>query len=278
MIGNFTFNGIASQSLGLVAKSISRPILPSIRPRTVQINGVSGLYDFGRVAHDVRYIVMQIGWITKTDYYDYREKTHDIAAWLDTATWSDLIINDETDKAYKARVVGGVPLEQLFKLGIATVTFECQPYSYALFSSGDDVAWAGAETPWISSMTFLTAASYKKDFTTNGTLVFTNPGNQAINFRSPQQSKFDIKIDGTFSTLTLALNGKTINYTEALATGTLIFDSINLEVYVGSTNKLGVITGDYATFFECVAGENTLTVSGTNLNISVTIDLLPMWL
>lgn len=280
MIGNFTFNGITSQSLGLVAKSISRPILPPIRPRTVEINGVSGIYDYGRVAHTTRMITMQIGWITKTDYYAYRAKTHDIAAWLDTETWSDLIINDEPDKCYKARVVGGVNLEQLYKLGRAEVTFECQPYAYALLGTGDDTAWGDAETTWGSIMTWDTLLSYSSEVfsVASGSFTFNNPGNQAINFRSPQGSKFTITIYGIFWPITITLNGKSLTL-DYYNTGYVVIDCINMTVTAdGVTNKLANVTGDYATFFECLPGDNTLTFTGEYITCSFLIDIIPMWI
>lgn len=275
---SFTFNNIGSTTLYLICKSISRPILPSIRPRTVEVNSVSGIYDFGAITHKTRNIKMQIAWITSTDYVDYRRQVRDIAAWLDTATWSDLIINDEPDKLYKARVVGGVDLESLLKYGRAEINFECQPYACALWSTGTGYTLDTAEYPWIADYPMIEAEAYTVDLTAPGNLVFDNPGTRAINYQSPQDSKFLITIIGTFTTLSLALGGKTLNYNAALATGTLVFDNVEMEVYIGSTNKLAYVSGDYATFLSCVPGENALYINGTNLNVTVTVDIIPLWL
>lgn len=278
MIKQITFNGISSQSLGLYCKSISRPVLPSIRSRSIEIPGISGIFDFGAETHETRPIIVQIAWATAGTDFEFRQKIRDIAAWLDTETWEDLIFNDEPDKLYKAHVIGGVNLTSMNITGQATISFQCQPYAYALYSTGTEYTWATADFPWMSELPLDCELSYSEDFTSPGNLVFNNPGTQKSNYQSPQGSKFQILITGTFTTLTLALNGKTLNYTEALASGTLIIDNLDMTVYVGGTNKLSVVTGDYATFLSCIAGANTLAISGTALNITVTVDIIPMWL
>ena len=94
---------------------------------------------------------------------------------------------------------------------------------------------------------------------------------------SPQGSKFNLIISGNWTTLAISLNGKTIEYTEA-GPGTLIIDNVEMEVKLNGLNKLSALDGDIDSFLNIVPGENTIGVSGTGLNITVTIDFIPQWL
>lgn len=278
MIGSFIFNNINSESLGLVCRSISRPLLPSANERTVDVPGVSGVYDFGSETHKPRIVVMQIAWATMTTYVDFRKYVRVLANWLSTETWSDLIINDEPDKLYKARVIGGVDLESLQTLGQAQIRFECQPYAMGLWSTGIDYTWENANFPWVSDYPWTGIEAYHIALVAPGILNFTNPGTRKIDHKSPQGSKFLVTIQGAFSTLSLSLNGKTLNYNTAMTSGTIVFDNVEMEVHSGGVNKLAFVTGDYATFLTCLPGPNALAIAGTALNITATVDIIPLWI
>lgn len=275
MIGGFEYNNIASDSYNLICKSVNRPLLPAQRPRMVEIQGKSGVFDFGGGDYLTRQIVMHIAY-KGNDYTELRQRARDIAAWLSIGKWSRLIVNDESDKFYLARIIEAIDLETLNRIGEADIIFECQPFAYQVVDSGDiDSTWDGADYPWLINVPWIVTYSFAA--TSNTSFAFNNPGTVAIGKDSPQGSKSQIKVVGSWSTLSLLLNGKTLTYTTA-GSGELIIDNVYLEVTLDGQNKLSVMDGDLDSFLPITVGENTIQISGTGLNVNVTIDFTPAWL
>ena len=275
MIGSFEYNNISSDNFNLICKSVNRPLLPAQRPKMVEIQGKSGVFDFGGGDYLTRQIVMHIAY-KGNDYAELRQRARDIAAWLSVGRWSRLIINDESDKFYLARIIESIDLETLNRIGEADIVFECQPFAYQVVDSGDlDDTWDGADYPWLINVPWIVTYN----FTATGAKSFTfdNPGTVAIGKDNPQGSKSQIKVVGSWSTLALSLNGKTLTYTTA-GSGTLIIDNVYLEVSLNGSNKLSVMSGDLDSFLPITVGDNTIQVSGTGLNVNVTIDFTPAWL
>jgi len=253
MIGAFSFNNIESSTYSLVCKSIKRPLLPAVKVRQIQPVGVSGVYDFDENEYEMRTVTMRISYVG-TDYTELRTRARSIAAWLSVAAWSKLIINDEPDKYYLGKVTEEIDLVGLWESGTAEITFGCQPFAYSVTEESEEV-----------------------DLTSSGSLVFTNPGTRVINYRSPQGSKFKIEVDGSWTTLALTLNGKTLTYT-GVGSGVLTIDNIELEATLGIVNAYGSFTGATDTFLHVIPGENTLSITGTGLTIAVTVEYIPLWL
>src|SRR5690606_38872462 len=126
MIGSFEFNNIESRTYNLICRSVQRPLLPAIRPRRIEIQGKSGIIDYGGGDYATRQIRMHIAYVGES-FLELRSRAREIAAWLGTNIWAKLIINDEPDKYYLARVLKGVNLETLRRYGEADIDFECQP-------------------------------------------------------------------------------------------------------------------------------------------------------
>jgi len=272
----FEYKGIDSSIYGIICKSVSRPLLPAVRMRTAIINGRSGVYDFGGGDYETRQITMHI-FYAQSNLYGLRAKSREISAWLSSSTWARLIIGDEPDKYYAARVVNGVDFKSLLATGEADITFECQPFAYMATDTGNDPTWEEADFPWITNIPWNMVRSYQ--FTATGTKNFTfdNPGTQEIGCNSPQGSKFNLIVSGNWTTLAISLNGKTIEYTEA-GSGTLIIDNVEMEVKLDGVNKLSKLDGDIDSFLIAIPGENTIEINGTGLNVNVTIDFTPIWL
>ena len=254
MIGAFSFNNVESEGFNLVCKSVKRPLLPAVKIKRIELPGSSGVYDFSGHEYEMRQVTMKIQYIG-TSYEELRTRARSIAGWLCNPTWSKLILNDEPDKYYLAKVTDEIDLESLWESGSADVVFDCQPFAYA-----------------VTEVDLTTTATDAKDY------VITNAGTREINYRSPQGSKFLISVTGSFDTLSLSLNGKTINYTEAVASGTVIFDNIEMECTLGGVNKFAKLTGDIDSFLNLLPGNNTLSIAGTGLNISVNIKFIPLWI
>jgi len=252
MIGSFNFNTVESSYYSLVCKSVKRPLLPAVKVKRIELPGTSGAYDFPGNEYSLRTVTMKIAYIG-TSYQELRSRARSIAAWLSTSTWAKLILNDEPDKYYLARVTNDIDLDSLWESGTADVVFDCQPFAYAV-------------------------TDQEPSFIISGTTVcnFTNPGTRVINNNSPQGSKFKIEVAGTFTDMALTINGKSLIYGEPI-NGFLVIDNIEMTAFLGSTNKFSVLSGAIDTFLSINAGANALTIGGTTLNVTMTVKYTPLW-
>jgi predicted phage tail component-like protein len=257
MVGSFSFNNVESGSFNLVCKSVNRSLLPAVKTRRMELPGMSGVYDLDingvDYEYELRTITMKIQY-KGSSYEELRTRARLIAAWLSTPTWCKLILNDEPDKYYLAKVTSQIDLESLWESGSADVEFDCQPFAYR---TTEEV------------LSYALASSFDK--------TFVNLGTRGINYKSPPGSKSQISISGSWTDMSMTLNGVTIGYPEA-GTGTLLIDNVDMEVHLGSTNKLDVITGAIDTFFKIIPGSNNFTLTGTAVSVTVTITYIPLWL
>ena len=135
----FSFNGLDSYSeFGIISKSDDRALLPSMRKRELAIPQKHGTYDFGGNTFNNRAITVQLSYIG-TSFNELRLRARDIAAWLSQTSYKELIFSDEPDKYYLAKIYDPVGLENFFRLGKATIQFECQPFALYVVTSAEDV-------------------------------------------------------------------------------------------------------------------------------------------
>lgn len=274
---NIEFKEQTSSTFDLLCDVVYRPILPQMNHRTVDLEFKSGVIDFGKNKNSTRNITIRLGYDSDNEL-ELRTRAREIAAWLNSSKWEKLIIGDEPDKYYLARVYNEIDLESFITIGECYVTFECQPFAYRVFDTGEDLTWEEANFPWVIADTpWLMSMAYTFTATKETSFVFNNPGTKEIDIYSPQGSKSLIKINGSWSTLSLSMNGKTLNYIEA-GTGELVIDNIEMEIELNGINKLDAIEGDIDNFLSVIPGDNTITLSGTGLNITVILDFTPMWL
>ena len=133
------FNALDSYAnFKIIAKSVDRPILPSMRKREMVIPGKQGVYDFGLNTYDNRIISVAIQYVG-TSFNDLRLRARGIAAWLSQTSYKELIFSDEPDKYYLAKIYDPVGLENFFRLGKATIHFECQPHALYVVTSAEDI-------------------------------------------------------------------------------------------------------------------------------------------
>lgn len=254
MIGSFNFNGLESDIFGLICKSVSRPLLPSVKVNRIELQGMSGASDFNSDEYDLRKVVLGIIYVGD-DYFELRERAREISAWLSTGDWRRLILNDEPDKYYLAKITKEINLKSVWESGRADLEFECQPFAYSL-----DEKIVNA--------------------TCNGSLnlQFDNEGTRKINYRSPFGSKFLMTLTGSWTNLSISLNGVTLTYNKPASSETLIIDNYELEVSQNGSNTFLNLGGDIDQFFEIIPGTNNLLVSGVGVNATVTITYIPLWI
>lgn len=271
----FTFANIHSSEYELYVRSDNRTVTPSLRRKSIIIPQKHGTIESDNNTYDIRNITMHLSLVRKT-MEDLRQQARDIAEWLSKDGL--LVFDDEPDKAYKAKVYHNIDIDETAAYGKSKVTFTCQPFAYMVVDTGEDLTWDEANFPLMTDIPWNMGDSYSFTATSNRNFTFDNPGTKEINFRSPQGSKFDIIVTGSWTTLTLTLNGKQLNYNQAVSNGTMTIDNVEMEVNLNGVNKLSAVTGDLATFLEVIPGNNVINVSGTGLDIEVTIDFSPMWI
>ena len=252
-----------------MAKSINRPILPILRKRELVIPGKHGVYDFGDNTFEKRIIEVDIKYIG-TSFNELRTRARSIASWLSGFNGSQrLIFDDESDKYYSAKIYSEIGLNNLFKIGEGKLIFECDPFAYALETTGYYYTWS-ANLTWTSSYTW--GQEYTFIVTANVTATITN--NATFTARP------SFIIIGSFGDFSITQGTATLTYTEAVSgSQTVTIDSENYTVVLGATNKLSVISGSASTdFFEFTTGSNTVIFSGISANCTVTIDFAPRYL
>lgn len=271
MIG-FEFNGVHSSMHGIVIKSINRSILPGMIKKEIQIPGRHGVYDFSDNTYDNRIINVAISYIGSS-INDLRLNARNISAWLSQQTYCKLIFDDEPDKYYMAKLYSNVGLENFLRYGKSTIQLECQPHAMLVGDTGTNFTW-GDDLSWGMDISWDSVDDYTIAVTGNTTFNIPYLGNYELGLGSQVGSKFDIIISGSFTTLTLTLNGNTITYGEAVASDIVIIDNVNLNIKKSTTNKLSVCTGDLTEFLKLIpGGVNQIAISGTGLNCSILFDI-----
>lgn len=122
------FNDIDLPDFVLVNK-LTNSLLPEVTQKTIKVPGRWGLYDFGNEV-GVREIEMEYT-IVASDSVDLRAKAREFANWLYYDEAKPLIIMEEPDKTYYAKVTGNTEVDEILRLGQGTVTFICyDPFAY----------------------------------------------------------------------------------------------------------------------------------------------------
>lgn len=101
--------------------AIKYSILPPIDSKTEKVYGRTGEYDFGTEigAGSIEVDIQIIG----DDEHDVMKKARDLASWLYYKDLQPLIVADEPDKQYMARLIDETEVEETFRVGSATLKF-----------------------------------------------------------------------------------------------------------------------------------------------------------
>jgi len=244
----FTYNGVHSNTYGIVAKSIKRPLLPSLVKRELTVPGRDGTYDFEDNTFESSIIEVELKFIG-TSIANLRSKAREIAFWLSGRDGrKNLIFDDEPTKYYDAKIYSDIGLTNLFALGECSVQFECQPFAY--------------ET---------TSSEYTLSITADVTATLTNNGT----FTALPV----IVLSGSFTALTITQGTATLTYSAAMtADQTLTIDCTDFTVLLDTTNAMASISGSAAAdFIELATGSSTLIFSGTALNLTASITFIPRY-
>lgn len=271
-----TYNGYHSYNdFGLYMRSEDRSLLPNRRKRQLVIPGKHGIYDFRNNTYDARIISVKFAYV-EAGLNQLRLKARAVAAWLSGE--GQLIFDDEPDKCYHAKVYTSVKISDIAYTAEFSVQFECQPMSRYIVSTGEDVI-LDSYLPLDSEILLNPGDAFTFNVTSSPTeIILENWGTADINYKSQIGALSKIVITGSFTTFSITLNGKTLNYNEAVSSSTVEIDNINCKVKLGDVNKLSAVSGDLASFLEIVPGINTATITGTGLICTVLFDFIPLYI
>lgn len=126
----FTFNGVHSRTMGAVFRSTDRTLLPAKRLIQYTIPGKSGTYDI-MDGYENREIACEVSFVGEDyQYPGVRDRARALAGWLSGEGL--LVFDDEPEKAYQAKVIDGISIEQIAVTGKCPVTFLCSPFAESL--------------------------------------------------------------------------------------------------------------------------------------------------
>lgn len=126
----FTFNNVHSDDMGVVFRSTDRTLLPPKRVTQYTIPGKSGTYDI-EDGYENREISCEVSFVGEDyQYPGVRTRARAVAGWLSGEGL--LIFDDEPEKAYSAKVISGISIEQIAITGRCEVVFLCGPFAESI--------------------------------------------------------------------------------------------------------------------------------------------------
>ena len=257
------FNGKHSfNDFGLVMFSKNRPIFPEPKIIVDEVAGTDGDYDFsecnpeGRAKYKPRPHDIEFS-LRERDPAMVRIKAHEIASWLACGE-QQLIYDDETAVFYLARVANKLDIEnQILSVKRFTVQWKCRPYALSVVKSDEQIQFGQG---------LMLGYGYKLDMVP--TVYVINEAKTLNVYNPAMHVKPLIRITGSLTNISFSANGKTLTYGAALASETVEIDCSKQHAVKGATNVNNNITGDYLEFAN---GDNTLQISGTGLNCTVSL-------
>ena len=240
---NFTFNGISSDSFGIIVRDIKRPLLPGQNDNYLQIPGRHGSYLFNRELNDR---IIEIDCVLADDTMEsLRNKLRQIAVWLYVDERKPLSFADELDKYYLAKLDGVIDVEQIIAIGQFTLRFRCEPFAY-----GEDV----------------------NGFFEGDTVVVNNPGT----FEA--QPIFKATFTASTSEWKVNLDTNYIRIVNDFQSGdVLVVNTETGAITINGGKALNKLDWQNSEFFAIPPGENTLAITPTGMCTAM-ITFKPRWL
>lgn len=267
--GGFTLGGKSARELGLIMlRSSKRPGLPQTKDRTLAIPGRHGEYDFGA---DLAPRVFELDCAFNTrNAYLLQQSVRDLALHLLDASGRprtmDLILDMAPDLAYTVRLTGDLPVDRASGLGRFTLRLTAfDPIAVLRFEP--DSITVDSELS-VDSGISIDSPPYEFGFSGPATVSVENFGDLQV---SPV-----IEVIGSFSSLTLTVEGHTFTYSAAFSGATpLIVDGSSYTARIGAVNVLGNTTGS---FIILPPGISSVQIGGTGLNCTVSFRFRPQFL
>lgn len=255
-----TLGGKTPRELGMrVLRESQRPIAPSTVDNLVTVPYMHGAYDFGAYLAP-RQLTLECALVAKNSI-ELQQLISALARFLIGADGRPktmpIIFRSQPDRWYMARYSGDLQINRVVGLGTFTLPFTAyDPFAYSTYES-IDINVDNENINVDSDISVDTA--YAFNVSSPSTLSVTNNGNQNV---EPV-----IQVTGSFNYLSITLGGVEFIYKVPMS-GTLLIDFKRKTAMLGSTNALH---NTNARFGKLPAGVSQVVVSGTGLNISMSI-------
>lgn len=249
----FTYRGRHSSEFGvnLLAYTVNTP---DIREYEDEADGRAGVIDYGS-EWGKREITLRID-VTPTAESLKRRQSR-IMAWLSpvAAGYGTLIFDEVPDIQYSAKLTGRLGIEQFFRgYGEFTLTFKCaDPYGYSTYC--------------VESIDVDSAVLVDTDISVDATYSFamTGPATFAIDNFGTEAVQPIIEITGSFTTLTVTVGGKTLTYSSAMTSQTLVIDYARM-----TSKKADVSVAVSGSYGEIAPGITNVSVGGSGISATIT--------
>lgn len=219
------WKGVNSNTIpGLLIQELPSISKPPMRYNTINVDGRDGeiIQELGYGSYEK---VLLVG----------LAKSFDIDQVIKYFSGSgDLVLSNESDKFYKAKILEQIDYERLLKFRTASVIFRVEPYKYKLSETETDVSITSQESVSV---------------TNNGLEV----------------SKPLITLYGS-GEITFTLNTIDIFTIDIGNDGSVVIDSDDENAYLGSVLKNRNMTGEFP---KLQPGENTITWTGSLTRIKI---------
>ena len=241
-MNGLTFNGVHSDTLGLVMKTVQRSAGAPVRQKEIVIPGRDGAFVFPYKKRDNKTHIAKFTY-SAASMADIRQKERQIGAWL-SAQEAPLIFDDEPDVAYLATAYSEITPTEDYLTREIEIEFVCQPFGFATEEEGVERYITGAHQESIDYI-----------------------GTQLIGLGSQQGSFFVVEIEGSFTDIQVSINDATISFDTALTGGKITIDNTNGTIKSGGENIIDEAT--FSNFFTLYPGGNLMQIDGTGLDCYV---------
>ncbi len=240
---SFEFNGISSNTFGIIVRNIEMSIYSGAKHHLVDMPGMAGSYLFPQKPKG-KLIKVDCA-IKSNTLTDLSEKAFEIAAWLHQTDWKKLVVPTVPGKYFMVVVKEPVDAQQIITTNLFTIEFETNSFAH-----GDMITanFVNDEAVVSNAGTYSAPVTIEALFTTSATEFKVTLGTEYIRV-----------VHNFVESDLLKINTET---------GAVLINNMR------AMNKLDWQNSRY---FELTPGNNTLNITPTG-KCSTTIKYIPRWL
>lgn len=230
---------------------------PQLRENEDTVAGLDGVIDYGT---ELGKREIEVVFDIDPDARSFKRRQSQILSWLKPTAAGKLVFDDVPDRFFNAKLTGSMAVEQIGKYGEIRVTFKAaDPYSYSTTESDEII---------LDSDVIL-----DEDITLDATWSFTinSPQTVTVNSWGYETVRPRIVVSGSWTSITIG----SLTYNKAESGKTLIIDCEQETARIDGVSVMGNVAGDFLTLEQ---GNNSVAISGTALNCSVSFEFRAKYL
>jgi len=259
--GGFSFNGVTvNNTNGIYLAEVNRPYKPTLTRYDMIAPKRHGSISYANRYED-KIINVQIAIIAKT-VQERRQKQRELIAPM-LGAQGKLIFFDEPNLFYYAEIFDEITEAEDGPFTYLNITFKCSPFKYELYDDLRDYT-VNELTMIVDELGVLVNRAYWDNITSSTIKQIENTGNF--------ESYPVIELQGTATLVQMQFEDIQFSFSN-LNNETIYIDSENMIVYkIVGGDKVSVLPRFYGPFPTIPAGETDVMISGTSLNVNITVD------